>query len=135
MSHNRNKAALARCVQCFDAVGCYGTHNIWKATQNVSSTDRVFLTLDLNMCKYSRMTHVIIFVNTSHNRAKRLWRHAQFSCETGFVVVATTAYRALETKPRLLCGSHTGCLQAESVRTAAGRGQCVYACQRALESS
>ena len=31
------------------------------------------------------------------------------SRETGFVVVATTAYRALET------GSHTGCLQAESV--------------------
>jgi len=44
-------------------------------------------------------------------------------------------------KPRLLCvcGSHTGCLQAESVLPgwwpAGGRGQCVYACHMALESS
>jgi len=36
-----------------------------------------------------------------------------FPCETGFVVVATAAYRALETDTTV--GSHTGCLQAESV--------------------
>jgi len=36
----------------------------------------------------------------TNNRAKHncgLWHHAHFSCETGFVVVAMTAYRALET--------------------------------------
>jgi len=27
-----------------------------------------------------------------------LWLHAHFPCETGFVVVATAAYRALETE-------------------------------------
>ena len=27
-----------------------------------------------------------------------LWRHSHFPCETGFAVVATTAYRALETE-------------------------------------
>ena len=42
-----------------------------------------------------------IIQNISHNPASRdcgLWRHAQFPCETGFVVVATTAYMAQETE-------------------------------------
>ena len=43
-------------------------------------------------------------------------------------------------EPRLLCGSYTGCLQAESVLAWLAAcwwayGQCVYACHRALESS
>jgi len=45
--------------------------------------------------------HVLTFTKLATQatmRDCRLLRHAHFPCETGFVVVATTAYMALETE-------------------------------------
>jgi len=63
-----------------------------------------------------------IIINTCHNR--------DVAC---CVSVATAAYRAR------VCVSDTGCLQRNPCwpgwRPAGGRGHCVYACHRVLESS
>jgi len=61
-----------------------------------------------------------------------LWHiYAHFPCETGFVVVATAAYRALDTETTVGLPHR---VSPSGIR-AGGRGQCVYACHRALESS
>jgi len=61
------------------------------------------------------------------------------NAETGFVVVATAAYRALETKRDYCVVATQGVCKRNPCwpgwRPACGHGQCVYACHRALESS
>jgi len=86
-----------------------------------------------------RLRSIIITIRpitTSHNRTSHdcdLWHHAQFPCETG---VCCGSYDGLQRAGnRDYCEVATQGLQAESMRPAAGRGQCVYACHRALKSS